>query len=412
MALPLEGLRVIALSQGAVIPRACSLMGQFGADVIKVESTLNFDFMRVVGRLGVENLNNSPGFNEAHCNQRSMGLNIKSAKGVKLLRQLIAVSDVVAENNRGHVMQSLGLNYENVCIFKPDIIYVSSQIFGRAGPYEDDLGGGPSASGLGAFTYLWGHLDDPGPTGGSIAHPDFVAGIYALMPVLAALDYRRRTGQGQYIDMAQSDAVAALMGERFLEYTINGQDPLPHGNRSSVAAPHGAYPCRGTDSWCAIAVRDDDEWKHFCGALGNPDWTRSPKFSTLVERLRNVDELDQMVEKWTRERTPGEVMQVLQGAGVPAGPVQNAQDYWNDPHLRARNAVVAVDHPCMGARLYLSNPIRMSGTPAKPKVRAPLLGEHTEEICREVLGLPPTQIQQLIDEHVLEVDKSAAQRGN
>ena len=401
MALPLEGIRVISLSQGAVIPRACALMGQFGADVIKVESRSNFDFMRVVGARAGEDLNISPGFNEANRNKRSIGITLKSPKGVELVRRLIMMSDVVAENNRGHVVKSLGLDYDSVREFKPDIVYISSQIFGRAGPYEDDLGGGPSAQGISSFTYLWGHLDDPHPTGGSNVHPDFIAGIHGLIPVLAALDYRRRTGKGWYIDLAQSDVAAALMGEVFLEYTINGVDPLPHGNRSAYAAPYGAYLCRGDDRWCVIAVQTDDDWRRFCQAIAAPDLARSPKFATLVERLGNVDELDQLVETWTIQHTPEEVVETLQGAGVAAGCIQNAQDYWNDPHLRSREAIIELDHPFMGRRLYPASSIRLSETPARPSVRPPLLAEHTEEICRELLGMSDKEMLQLHEERVI-----------
>jgi benzylsuccinate CoA-transferase BbsF subunit len=401
MPLPLAGIRVISLGVGAVIPELCRIMGEFGADVIKVESRVNVDFMRRIGRGGPEDVNGSPGFNESNRNKRSIAVNLKTKKGQEIVRRLVKISDVVAENNRAHVVQGWGLDYESVRQLKPDIIYISSQGFGRGGPYEDFQTFGPNLAPAFGLTYLWGHPDDPYPIGGIINHPDHLAGKQGLVAVLAALDYRRRTGKGQYIDMSQIEVGTAMMGELYLEYTINGRDPKPMGNRSRYAAPHGAYRCRGDDRWCVIAVQTEEEWRRFCQAIGGPAWTQSPRFATLVERLRHVDELDALVETWTREHTPEEVMEILQAAGVAAGYVQNAEDHINDPHLRARGGIIEMDHPVVGPQLYPVNPIRLSETPAGPSVRPPLLGEHTEEICRDLLGMSDDEIRELTSEQVI-----------
>jgi len=395
---PLNGIRVICFSTGAVMPDFGKILGELGADVIKIESMENLDFMRTIG----PNMNNIPGFNESNRSQRSFGVNLKTEKGKELVRELIAISDIVGENFRGGVMKSLGLDYDRVCQIKPDIIYISSQGFGGGGPYSDYQAYGPMLAAASGVLYLWAHPDDPYPVGANVPIPDHMASKQAVVAALAALDYRRRTGKGQFIDMSQVEVAAALIGESYLDYTINGRIPKPVGNRSLYAAPHGCYRCKGVDQWCAISVFTNDEWQRFCDAIGNPGWTEDRKFTDTVSRLRNVDELDELVERWTIERSPDEVMNTLQAAGIAAGAAQRSVDTINDPQLKWLNAIIEVDHPVAGRRLYPNVPFRMSNMAFPASRPAPLLGQHTEEICRELLQMSPEKIGRLKEEKVLE----------
>jgi benzylsuccinate CoA-transferase BbsF subunit len=396
---PLEGIRVISFGTGAVIPDFGKILGEFGADVIKIESKENLDFMRTIGF----DINNIPGFNESNRNKRSFGVNLKTQKGKKLVRQLIKKTDIIGENFRGGVMASLGFGYNSVRRIKPDIIYISSQGFGAGGPYSDYQAYGPMLAAASGVLHLWAHPDDPYPVGSNVPLPDHIASKQAVVAVIAALDYRRRTGKGQFIDMSQVEVAASLIGEFCLEYTVNGRVPKAMGNRSLYAAPYGCYRCKGDDQWCAISVFTNDEWQRFCNAIGNPGWTKDPKFADTVSRLRNVDELDRLVEQWTIERDPHEVMNTLQAAGVAAGVAQRSIDTINDPQLKWLGAIIEVDHPVAGKRLYPGIPFKISNMTLRPSTAAPLFGQHTEEICRELLQMSEGEISRLKEEKVLEV---------
>ncbi|MCX6021365.1 MAG: CoA transferase [Chloroflexi bacterium] len=404
---PLAGIRVVDLTVGAAAPELCRVLAEFGAEVIKVESRENLDFMRRNGIRGVGDSNGSHGFNEANRNKKSITINMRSAKGRDLVRELIKKSDIVAENNRGDVVGHWGLDYASVREIKPDIIYFSSQGFGRGGPFEKYQAFGPNLAPYIGLTHLWSHPSDPFPVGGQINHPDHYAGKQGAIAVIAALEHRRRTGKGQHIQMSQAETAAAMMGEAYMEYTVNQRDPQPQGNRRSYAAPHNAYRCTGQDRWCVIAVFTEEEWRSFCNAIGSPEWTTDPKFATLLGRLQNVDELDAHVEEWTGVRSPYEVMETLQAAGVSAGVVQNAEDHLlHDPHMRHRGGVVELTHsdPEIGTRHYPSVPMRLSKTPTVPGKVAPLLGEHTDAVLSGLLGLDAAAIQQLRDDgvHIVE----------
>ena len=396
--LPLKGIRVLSFGTGAVVPDCGKILGELGADVIKIESRENLDMMRTIG----PDINNIAQFNESNRNKRSFGVNLKTERGKEIVKRLIKMSDILAENFRGGVMKAFGLDYENIRRINPEIIYLSSQGFGGGGPYSDFQAYGPLLSPACGMLSLWAHPDDPYPVGTSGTFPDHTASKYLVVAALAALDYRRRTGKGQFIDMAQTEVAANFIGERYLEYTINKRVPTPLGNRSLYAAPHGCYPCSGEDRWCAITVLSDEEWRKLCEAIGNPSWTHDPKFAATQGRLENVEELDRLVGEWTATRDASEVMETLQRAGVAAGIVQNGPDTIEDPQLKYLGATVELDHPVAGKRLYPAIPFKMSNTPPLRSIRAPLLGEHTDEICRKLLGMPEEEIERLDEEGVLE----------
>jgi benzylsuccinate CoA-transferase BbsF subunit len=405
--LPLENIKILSFGTGGVVPDAGKIFGELGGDVIKIESKDNLDFMRTIG----PDINNIGQFNEANRSKRSFGVSLKTEKGKEIVGQLVKIADILAENFRGGVMKSLGFDYENVSKLNPQIIYISSQGFGGGGPYSEYQAYGPMLSAASGMLSIWAHPDDPYPVGSNSPWPDHMASKHLVIAALAALDYRRRTGKGQFIDMAQTEVAASLGGEHYLDYTYNKSIPEPMGNRCSYAAPHGCYACKGTDEWCAIAVFTAEEWQSFCDAIGNPSWTKDPKFADLMGRLKNVDELDAKVSEWTATLDAHVVMETLQAAGVAAGEVQRAPDTLADPQLKWDGAIVELDHPVSGKRLYPGVPFRMSGTPPLESTTAPLLGQHTEEICRELLKMSDEEIKRLIDEDVLHNPESAKGAG-
>ena len=394
----LEGVKVISLGTGVVVPDAAKILAELGADVIKIESSDNLDFMRTIAA----EKNSSAGFNETNRNKRSFGANLKTEGGRDLVKQLIRWADVVAENFRGGVVRSLGLDYESVRPLNPEIVYLSSQGFGGGGPHSDYPAYGPMLSSGSGMLSMWKLPDDPYPVGSNSPLPDHMASKQAVVAILAALDYRRRSGKGQFIDMAQTEVAAALIGEHYLEYTMNQREPQPRGNGFPCAAPHGCYPTDVADNWVAISVFTDDEWQRFGQAIGNPQWTKDTRFADVLGRLKYVDELDSLVVEWTTGRKAIEAMEILQRAGVAAGVVQRAPDTMEDPQIKHDNALIEIDHPVVGKRLYPNIPFKMSETPPVPSTSPVLLGQHTDEICRQLLGMSENEIKKLKEEGILE----------
>jgi benzylsuccinate CoA-transferase BbsF subunit len=402
---PLAGIRVVSLGTGAVVPDCVKNLGEMGADVIKIESKQNLDMMRTIGG----HIDGVAGFNETNRNKRSFGVNLKTETGRELVRRLVDKSDVVTENFRAGVVEKLELDYESVRRSKPDIVYLSSQGFGKTGPYSGHKAYGPLMAAASGMLRLWAHPDDPYPVGATSPIPDHFASKHAVLAILAALDYRRRTGKGQFIDMSLVEVGANLIGAHYLEHTVNAHEPQPMGNRSPYASPHGVYRCQGDDQWCAISVFTEQEWRCLCRALDHPEWIEDERFADTVSRLRNADELDALVEDWTSGREPVDVMNTLQAAGVAAGVVARSTDALADPQLRHLNAFVEVDHPVAGKRIYPGIPFKITGMTFPESQPAPLFAQHTEEICRQILQLSEDEMKRLVDEGIIEVPEEAQQ---
>ncbi|HEY3190426.1 MAG TPA: CoA transferase, partial [Solirubrobacteraceae bacterium] len=301
-------------------------------------------------------------------------------------------ADVVAENNRGGVVGPWGLDYEDVRRLRPDVVYLCSQGYGRGGPLGEVPAFGPLNSAFAGATWLWNHPDAPYPAGSSLNHPDHIAAKLSAVAVLAALEHRRRTGEGQLVEMSQAEAAAYLIGEFYLEEAATGRRATQRGNAVEYACPHGVYPAAQADRWCAIAVVGDDVWERFARCLG---WTPEPRLATLEGRLATRAELDARVAEWTRARTAEEAAAQLQAAGISAMPVQNGDDHRADEHLVARRALVTVEHPEIGPERHIGNPLRPSRMPLAPPAPAPLLGAHTEDVLVRWLGLAPSEVSAL-----------------
>jgi benzylsuccinate CoA-transferase BbsF subunit len=401
-AMALEGIRVVEICTGAAGPTVAKCLGEYGAEVLKIETRLRAD-----GHRGAtpDTWNKSPDFIKLSRNKKSVTLNLRTDEAKRLLKGLIAVSDVVVENYSLGVMERWGLSYDEVKKIKPDIIMIRLKGLGVSGPHASHVTYGPNLLALMGMTHLWNHPNAVPPTGEArTQHPDFMSGISGAAAVMSALLYRDRTGEGQCIDSSQVEAGAAFLGPFFLDYLVNGRNPGPVGNTRAGAAPYGAYPCGGgEDKWCVIGVETEDQWQRFCGAIGQPALAGDARFATPEARARNGAELDELVSAWTRQRTGNQVMDTLQAAGVPAAPVQDIEDQVErNEQFAARGLFHTMEEPEMGPVFTEWPPVRMSETPPLLWRTAPLMGEHTEYALRELLGLSEAEVASLQEQGVLQ----------
>ncbi|MFC1933759.1 CaiB/BaiF CoA transferase family protein [Chloroflexota bacterium] len=387
----LHNIRILDFTWVLAGPYATRLLADFGAEVIKVQPLIASEAEDRFAR-GY--------YNTWNRNKLGITLNLNKPQGVALARKLVGISDAVVENFTPRVMANWGLDYDNLRKIKPDIIMLSMSTMGSTGPWRDYAGFGPTVQAFSGITYLTSYPGEP-PSGLGYSYADHVAGLMAALALLGAIEYRHRTGEGQYIDISQVEAMASLLGSAFSDYAINGKPPEPAGNRSSEAAPYGVYRCRGEDRWCAIAVTGDEEWEGFCRALGNPPWTEDSRFSTLSGRLKNDDELDRLVGEWTRQHTAEEVMTLLQAQGVAAGVVQDASDLARDPQLRARDFFIELDHPELGRTISDATPIKLSDAPARYSRAAPVAGQDNDYVYGKLLSMSKDEVVELREQGVI-----------
>jgi benzylsuccinate CoA-transferase BbsF subunit len=331
-----------------------------------------------------------------------MTVDMKSPGGQAVVRRLIADSDVVANNFTPGTMEKFGLGYDAVRDIREDIVYLAMSMHGPAGPEARYLGYGLTMGAVTGLQYLCG-LPDEEPAGTGTNYPDHVPNpCHAAFAVLAALRHRRRTGQGQCIDVAQIEPTIALLGPAVLDFTANGRVVERAGNQHVAAAPHGVYPCLGEDRWIAISAQDHAAWMALLAVLGTPGLATDPRFVDAVARWRHRTELDQALAAITATLDARDLMTRLQAAGVPAGAVQDAADVLlHDPQLRHREHWVYLEHGEMGRTVYNALPFRLSRTPGYPHRPAPLLGEHTDQVLAESLGMEADAIAALRAEGAL-----------
>jgi len=330
-----------------------------------------------------------------------MALNLNKPGAVEVAKKLIEWADLVVENFTPGTLERWGLGYEDLTTIKPSIIMLRTSMQGLTGPHALQPSTGYEIQARSGFISTVGWPDRP-PVGSSRPWSDFIAPWYILAALIGALDYRKRTGKGQLLDVSQFEAGEAFIAAAILDYVANGRVPEPMGNRSTYAAPHGAYRCLGDDRWCAIAVFTDEEWEAFCQVIGKPELIAQPSFTTLTARKENEDELDRIVEDWTKNYPAEEVMAKMQQAGVPAGAVENNRDLHEDPQLEYRHHFWELDHSEMGRVRYDAPSFRLSKTPINMKTPPPLLGQHTEMVCHEILGMPDEEFIQLLSEGIFE----------
>jgi crotonobetainyl-CoA:carnitine CoA-transferase CaiB-like acyl-CoA transferase len=404
----LTGYRVLDFGTAFASPMAAHLMADMGAEVIKIESHTRLDGLRlgrpivgddIAGGDRGEWPEYQPVFHGLNRSKLGITVNMKHAEGTALLKRLVRMSDVVINNFSPGVMERAGLGYDMLRAEKPDLIYVSLPAAGEKGPLRNIVTYAPVIAALSGISGLVGYSAAREDFVGTlqVAFCDAVGALHAVVATLAALRHRQATGEGQAIDISQWEASVSMLGEGILDYVMNGRVLSPVGNIHPTMAPHNNYRCAGDDVWVAIAVRSEAEWRAFCQATRHPEWADDPRFADAYLRMQHRDELDALITTWTSQRTPYDVMESLQAAGIAAMPVMNVEDQFTDPHLRARQVHVECEHPRVGIEWLHGIPWHLSATPGRIRRHAPLLGEHNQYVFGELLGLPPAEIQRLVE---------------
>lgn len=400
----LKGVKIVEFAAFAAGPAIGKHMADHGATVVHIESRVRPDGFRThypPYKDNIYGLNRSGLF--ALCNNDKLDITLNLKKGPKataLAKRIVGWADVVIENFSPGTMARLGLDYDNLKMVKPDLIMLSSSNLGQSGPHAHHAGFGSQLSSLAGFTHLTGY---PGGSPQILYGPyiDYIAVAYGAVAILAALDYKRRTGNGNYIDTAQYETGLQFLAPLLLDYKTNGNIADRNANRDPHAAPHGAFPCKGEDSWCALSIHTNDEWGALCRLMGGPSWSADPRFSTHKSRKANEDELDRNMSEWTSGHTALELMEKLQSAGIRAGIVNTMKDIYRDPQLSQRPQWIELDHPEIGKMHYQRPPFLLTETPPGPAKRDPLLAEHNDYFYRSLLGLSEQEYSQLVDEQVI-----------
>lgn len=398
----LQGVNIVSFELAQAGPMTTSILAAFGARVIRIESQKHLDWHRQVGPFvgDVNALDRSCCYLHANPGKQSLTLNLKHPRAKDVMTRIIKWADVVVESFAGGAMERLGLGYSDLVKIRPDIIMLSSDTYGHSGPFAGVPSYGLPLTALSGLPHITGAPDQM-PQFPGFAITDFIAPRANVLAIVGALDFRRRTGKGQYLDCSQFECTVPLLTPVLLELEANGRDAGRIGNWSRQGAPHGVYRCAGEDRWCAISVFSDQEWRLFRRAVGSPGWSLSSRFDTVAGRLQHAAELDHLVEQWTVTLPAEEVMRSLQAAGIAAGVLQTGRDLASDPQLKHDEFYRKLDHPGIGGFSYSGMAVELSRTPCRLR-RAPYLGEHNECVSAEILGLTDEQFVQLVGEELFE----------
>ena len=402
--LPLSGVRIIEPGQVWALPYAISPLAAYGAEVIKVESAVRPDSSRGSpqpdSQVGDQPWNNGGMYHEANRNKLGISLDLNTDRGKELFKELVSVSDVVAQNFPPRVMRNFGLDYPELRKIKPDIIVLDSTAYGSSGPWENYIGYGSSLQAVTGLTYVTGY-EDSGPVQGGILFNDTLGALNATYAILLALAHRERTGQGQWIDLSQYEAGVAHLGEAFMEYEMNGVAPTRRGNSHPDHAPYGLYPCAGDDGWVSITVTSDAEWANFVRAVGEA-WASNRDWETAESRLSQRKSLDEAIGRWTSDKDKHEVMHLLQSGGVACGAVYNTRDIATDAHHADRGFFEISQHPePVGPRPHSAPLFGLTGVDRPPDRLAPRFGEANRKVFQELLGRTDQEYDELMDQQVI-----------
>ncbi|HAL46227.1 MAG: CoA transferase [SAR202 cluster bacterium] len=399
---PLTEIRITDFTWVLAGPFCTRTLADMGAEVIKIEARNRPDPHRNY----VNRTNDQPdpfpygAFDNFNRNKLSLTINARDPEGLGLIKDLISVSDVVTENFRGGVLKRWGLAFEDMREARPDIIGLSMSGFGQTGPYKDYASHFHIPQAMSGYTYLSGYENDVPVVAGSWG--DTTTGLQGAAAICMALEHRSETGEGQYIDGTQLTSTTHVMGSAFLEYTANGAEPQPNGNRlpHTSASVEGAFPCQGDERWVAIRVYTEEEWPVFCSAIERRDLLEDPRFALLSDRQENWRELEQEVKRWTKERSAEDAMAALQAVRIEAAVVENVVDMMvHDEQLKHRGYFVDAWHPDRSiGTLRTEGPVaKFSETQGEIRRTAPLIGEHNEYILGEILGVSTKRMQKLQD---------------
>jgi crotonobetainyl-CoA:carnitine CoA-transferase CaiB-like acyl-CoA transferase len=393
--LPLDGFRVLDLTRFLSGPYCTMVLAEFGADVIKIEQPVTGDDSR---RMAPKVNGESYPFAMPNRSKRSVSLDLKSERGKELFLELAKDADLIIENFRPGVVKRLGIGFEDIKAINPDILYASISGFGQTGPYKERPGFDIMAQGVVGFMRMTG---EPGgkPAKIGIAINDIAAGVTAVYSIMAAEMNRRATGEGQYIDISLVDAGLAWTVWESGAYFADGEVPQATGTRHRRSTPYQAY--RTSDGYVVIGANNDRLWLRLINdVLGTPEWAEDPRFATLPDRMKNIDELEREIEAITTTASTHEWIDKLDKAGVVGGPVLTYDEALQDEHVLSRNMVVDVEHPVIGPMKTIGPPAKFSGIDFSVRGPAPWLGQHTAEVLGEV-GVDETEIKDLFTEGVL-----------
>ncbi len=397
MTMPLEGIRVVDLTMVWAGPLGTRLLGDYGAEVIKVESPTQWDQLRGLGMIPRSEpkwFNRSAYFNHNNRNKYSLALDLRQADGRDLLLKLCAKSDVIVENYRADVMDNLGLSYEEVRAVNPRIIYVSMPGHGKSGPESSYVSYGSNVEQLAGLVSISGY-DGGEPMKTGFSYGDPMAGTALVAAVSLALYQRNRTGEGTFLEMAQREVLTTFVGEYVVDFSMNHEQRQPMGNRNVMYAPHNRYASAGTNNWVAIACETDEQFRKLCTTIDQPGAANDPRFATAAGRMEHAEEIDAIIEAWTSQRGHYEAMHILQRAGVPAGALLTIPELMSDPQLRYRDAWVEQTQPDAGTWEMEAPPWKLPATPGQMRLPSPGFGEHNGYVFRDLLGLDEEMIASL-----------------
>jgi formyl-CoA transferase len=400
-------IRVLDLSRVLAGPWCAQNLADLGADVIKIERPGCGDDTRAWGppyARDAEGIDTSEAayYLAANRGKRSVTVDIASSEGQALLRELARHSDVVLENFKVGHLKRYGLDYESLKAIKPDLIYCSITGFGQDGPYAHRAGYDFLIQGMGGLMSVTGERDDlpgGGPQKAGVALTDLMTGMYATVAVLAALTHRDRTGEGQHIDMALLDTQVAMLANMGSNYLNSGKPPRRWGNAHANIVPYQTFAC--ADGHLIVATGNDGQYQKFVGAGGRPELGADPRFATNPLRVQNRDTLVPLLADMVRARRRDEWIALLEEVGVPCGPINDIGEVFDNPQVKARGVAIELAHPAAGKVKLVRNPMKMSRTPATSDKAPPLLGQHTDEVLRDVLGKSGSEIAALRAKGVL-----------
>ncbi len=428
--LPLEGIKVADFSWFGAGPICAENLGRYGATVVRVESEAHLDGLRSVapfamkpcpdcdgkgcknclnaGRVTQTGYNVSGYFNNYNAGKLDITINLSTEMGKEMARKLIAWCDIFITNQTNRMVDRWGFGYDELKKINPTVIAAYQPMQGLTGPHKDFFGFGSVLNAITGYNHLSGFPNRP-PMGIGTNYPDYVINPgHTLIAILAALRHRRKTGEGQCVELAQIESVVATLGPVVMDYKENDRNQIRKGNRISYAAPHGAFRCaditwenQPLDRWVAFGVFNDGQWQWLVEAMGSPGWAKDAKFATFEGRKANEDELEAKISEWTLPQTPEAVMELLQSKGIPAGVVQSSKDVLEDEHLKARGYFEYLDHPETGVMAHDGAPFKLSKTPGSLRTPAPVLGQHNEQVCKEILGMTDDEIAEALIEQAL-----------
>ncbi|TMA36462.1 MAG: CoA transferase [Deltaproteobacteria bacterium] len=395
--LPFEGVKFADFSWIGVGPITAKVFADHGATVVHVETDKPADRLRLVGPFkdGVAGINRCQFFGSFNTSKLSLQLDLKHPEGLAVAKRLLQWADICLDSFTAGTMAELGLGWDVARELNPGLIMASTCLMGQTGPAAKLAGYGYHAASVCGFYEVTG-WDDRAPGGPFNAYTDTIAPRFLATTLIAALDHRRRTGEGQYIDHSQMESSLHFLGPELLEAQITGKNARRAGNEHPAAAPHDAYPCLGEDQWIAIAVESDEQWRALRRALGDPAWASASALDALPGRLAQRERIDRELAAFTAKHAPRALMDLLQAAGVPAGMVQRSSDHQEDPQLAHRQFFRPLEHPEMGLVPYEGHAYRISGYDHGARFPAPCLGEHTYQVLQEVLGLDDEEIARVM----------------